>query len=53
MEKSFISVFQLDMCQLLGGLETPQDVPLASGVTRSQLRHRRLRDSSVKMRSGV
>lgn len=53
MEKNFISVFQLGMCQLLGGLEAPQDVPLDSGVTRSQLRHQRLRDSGVRMCSRV
>lgn len=46
MEKNFISIFVLGPCQLLGDLETPQDVPLNSGVTWSQLGHR---DSDTQM----
>lgn len=46
MQKNFISVFKPGTCQALGDSETPQDVPLNFGVTRSQLRHR---DSETQM----
>lgn len=44
--EEFISAFKAGTRQLLGDVETPQDVPLNSGVTWSQLRHR---DSETQM----